>query len=145
MLNEPAGGLPWRGIHHVALRTADLDATIQFYKEGLGMPVSDIAPSEEGRGRHCIVMVKPGDSETWGLHFFERPGQVQADAGAARQETLLHIAFRLPDEASAQLLRERLQHHKVEVTEIPELNSFVFWDNNGLMLETTWPAGPLTA
>lgn len=141
MLNEPAWGLPWRGIHHIALRTADLEATIQFYKEGLGMPVSDIAPSEEGRGRHCIVMVKPGDSETWGLHFFERPGQVQADAGAARQETLLHIAFRLPDEASAQLLREHLQRHKVEITEIPELNSFVFWDNNGIMLEALWPTG----
>ena len=46
----------------------------------------------------------------------------------------------LSDEALAMLLRERLQRPKVELTEISELNSSVFWDNNGIMLETTWPA-----
>ena len=141
MLNQPAeSGLPWRGIHHVALRTTDLEATIKFYRDGMGMAVSDIAPDQGGRGRHCLVLVKPGDSETWGLHFFERPGPAEN----ANRQTLLHIAFRLPDQASAQLLRERLCRYKVELTELPELNSFVCWDNNGLMLETTWPVPQVT-
>jgi catechol 2,3-dioxygenase-like lactoylglutathione lyase family enzyme len=56
--------LSWRGIHHIALATANLDATVRFYEDVLGMQVSEIAPSEEGRGRHCLIFVKPGDDDT---------------------------------------------------------------------------------
>ena len=28
---------PWRGFHHVALVTSDLDATMRFYAEALGI------------------------------------------------------------------------------------------------------------
>lgn len=127
---------PWRGIHHIALATTDLDATRQFYADVLGMSASDIFPSREGRGRHCLVFVKPGDPETWGLHIFER---LRSAGTHAVEAPLLHIAFRLPDDASAQSLRERLRAHGVEITEIPELGSFIFWDNNGIMLEVTVP------
>ena len=127
---------PWRGIHHIALATTDLDATRHFYAAVLGMSVSDILPSRDGRGRHCLVFVKPGDPETWGLHFFERP---HAGGTSPVEAPLLHIAFRLPDDAAAQSLRERLRAHGVEVTEIPELGSFIFWDNTGIMLEVTVP------
>ena len=127
---------PWRGIHHIALATPDLDQTRQFYGDVLGMSMGDISPSHDGRGRHCLVFVKPGDPETWGLHFFERPN---AAGTGATEAPILHIAFRLPDDASAQALRERLHTHGVAITEIPELGSFIFWDNHGLMLEVTVP------
>ena len=29
----------WQGIHHLALATRDLDATVRFYRDVLGMPV----------------------------------------------------------------------------------------------------------
>jgi catechol 2,3-dioxygenase-like lactoylglutathione lyase family enzyme len=124
--------LAWRGIHHLALATPDLDATIHFYGRVLRMPVSEVFPSRDGRGRHCFVFVKPGDDDSWGLHFFERPTE---SAGGP----LLHIAFRLPDGHAARTLRGRLRDHGIEITEIPELGSFVFWDMHGMMLEVTWP------
>lgn len=139
--------LPWRGIHHIALATHDLDETLHFYQTVLGMEVSDIAPSQAGRGRHAIVLVKPGDEDTLGFHFFERPTAVRpsgpatlATAGSSGQP-MLHIALRLPDERAANDLRERLRIHEVAVTEIPELGSFVFSDTNAVLLEVTWPQG----
>jgi catechol 2,3-dioxygenase-like lactoylglutathione lyase family enzyme len=136
--------LAWCGIHHIALATPDLDATMRFYGGVLGMVVSEVFPSREGRGRHCLVFVKPGDDDTWGLHFFERANGAAATNPAAGEPALtegplLHIAFRLPDSRSALALRGRLRDHDVVVTEIPELGSFVFWDIHGMMLEVTWP------
>jgi len=43
---------PWRGFHHVALVARDLDATISFYRDVLGMEVVFIAPAGELHGRH---------------------------------------------------------------------------------------------
>jgi catechol 2,3-dioxygenase-like lactoylglutathione lyase family enzyme len=109
------------------------------------MEVSAIFPSPEGRGRHALIFVKPGDSETWGFHFFERPAANQQQSASSEALPLnsgaglmLHIAFRLLDDASAQALRERLRHHHIPITEIEALGSFVFHDNNGIMLEATW-------
>lgn len=123
----------WRGIHHVALATPDLDRTIAFYRDILGMSITPISPSP--RGRHCIVLAKVDDPDTWGFHFFER----EAPQAPSASYPLLHIAFRLVDDAAANALRQRLRENGSEITEIPELGSFVFNDNNGLMLEATWP------
>ncbi|GHO72674.1 hypothetical protein KSD_04450 [Ktedonobacter sp. SOSP1-85] len=68
-LAEQTFQLPWHGIHHIALITADLDATIHSYKDVLGMHVSAIAPSEAGKGRHCLIFVKPNDDNVWGFHL----------------------------------------------------------------------------
>lgn len=63
---------PWRGVHHVALVARDLDATISFYRDVLGMEVVFIAPAGELHGRHGAV--RPGgESDRTGLHFFEYP------------------------------------------------------------------------
>lgn len=135
--------IPWQGIHHIALITADLDATIRFYRDVLGMQASDIAPSQEGRGRHCLILVKPNDDNVWGFYFFERPiARTTLGASDTHPQSLVpHVALRLPNGDAVQALRERLSHAHVSVTEIPELGTFVFFDNNGLCLEVTWPKG----
>ena len=142
-LAEQAFQLPWHGIHHIALLTADLDATIRFYRDVLGMPTSEIAPSKEGRGRHCLIFAKPNDDNVWGFHFFERP-IAKTTLGASDthpQSFVPHIALRLPDGTAAHALRERLNGAHVSITDIPELGSFVFFDNNQMCLEVTWPKG----
>ena len=140
-LAEQAFQLPWSGIHHIALLTTDLDATIRFYRDVLGMPTSEIAPSQEGRGRHCLIFVKPNDDNVWGFHFFERPLE-KTTLGASDthpQSFVPHVALRLPDGIAAHALCERLSNAHVSITEIPELGSFVFFDNNQLCIEVTWP------
>jgi catechol 2,3-dioxygenase-like lactoylglutathione lyase family enzyme len=135
----------WRGFHHVALLTPDLDATIAFYRDLLGMQAGEIMGGDGRRPRHCFV--KPGASETWGMHFFENP-----DAELFTNTELLkgfdivkgalqHIAFALPDEAAAHSLRERLKQHNVEMTGINDLgkiHNFLFLDNNNILLEAAW-------
>ena len=139
------GTPPWRGFHHVALVTPDLDATIRFYGEVLGMRVGEVVGATERQGRHCFI--KPGDVEPWGLHFFEQPdAEVFAypetfERYAFVPGALQHVAFALPDEAAALALRRRLAACGVEMTDITNLgpvSNMLFRDNNGLLLEAAW-------
>lgn len=134
---------PWQGFHHIALVTPDLDATVRFYHDVLGMQVGEIM---DRRGKHCFI--RPGESETWGLHFFEYPdAQLFPYPDPAERYVFLpgalqHIAFALPDEAAALALRERLRQHHIETTAINDLGAirnFLFLDHNGMLLEATWP------
>jgi catechol 2,3-dioxygenase-like lactoylglutathione lyase family enzyme len=150
------GAPPWRGFHHVALVTPDLNATIRFYRDVLGMQVDKVFPATDGalrplrdrNGRHCFI--KPGASEAWGLHFFEQAdAQIFAYPATLERFTFLpgalqHIAFALPDETAGLALRERLHQHNRQMTPIAELGSIrntLFLDNNGILLEATWPKG----
>ena len=135
--------VPWRGFHHVALVTPDLEATIRFYVEVLGMQAGDIM---DRHGKHCFI--KPGESETWGLHVFESseaqifPYPQASERFVFIPGVLQHIAFAIPDEKTAIALRERLNRHGVQTTGINDLGpirNFLFVDNNGTLLEATWP------
>lgn len=96
----------WTGIHHIALVTRDLNATVAFYGEILGMEIGEILQ----RGvKHCFI--KPG-GDTWGMHFFGHPDaaiftapDLLTDRFIFLDGALQHIAFSLPDEQSAQMLR----------------------------------------
>lgn len=136
---------PWRGFHHVALVTPDLDATIRFYGEVLGMRVGDVFDATQRQGRHCFI--KPGGVETDGLHFFEHPeARLFAWPEASERFALVpgalqHLAFALPDEESAFILRRRLVAFGVEATPVTDLgpvSNMLFRDNNGMLLEATW-------
>ena len=129
----PETPLAWSGIHHIALATQELDATVAFYRDILGVQVSDIYPSREGRGRHAIMLVDPTNPNSLGLHFFERPNLTTTGS------PLLHFALRLSDSVFADQLRKRLHNHAIDVREIPELHSFLFADTNGLLIEVIVP------
>jgi catechol 2,3-dioxygenase-like lactoylglutathione lyase family enzyme len=69
-------------------------------------------------------------------------------AGKLAGESLLgavgmqHIAFALPDEAAGIALRERLREAGVETTAVGSvgpIQNTLFFDNDGLLLEATWP------
>lgn len=137
----------WQGFHHIALVTPDLDATIRFYTDILGMQVTRLMPATDRNGRHCFI--KPGESDTWGLHIFEQP---DAQIFAYPQDlqrfvcvpgVLQHIAFALPGRAEGLALRERLVRFGVATTDINRIGpieNLLFRDNNGVLLEATWLA-----
>ena len=137
----------WEGVHHVTLVTRDLDATARFYEEVLGMSVQGL-DALGPLGRHCLI--DPGAGRMRGLHFIERPDAelgTQAEAlegpppfviGGAFQ----HVAFALPDRTAALALRERLRERNLVTTEIIDtgpMSNLMFADNNGILLEATWP------
>ena len=64
---------PWSGFHHIALVTRDLDGTMRFYRDVLGMEIIFTAPAGDLHGRHCAFHFE-GDPDRLGLHFFEYPG-----------------------------------------------------------------------
>jgi len=138
---------PWRGFHHVALVTQDLDATIRFYGDLLGMEVGDVMSRDARGGRSRHRFIRPGKGETWGLHFFESPdarpvSETEEEKFSLEKVGLQHVAFALPDEAAGLLLRERLRENGVQMTEIGDVGDIrntLFLDNNGILLEATWP------
>jgi catechol 2,3-dioxygenase-like lactoylglutathione lyase family enzyme len=137
---------PWRGFHHIALVTPDLDATIAFYANVLGMEIAAVFPATDRNGRHCFI--KPGATEAWGLHVFERadaqvfPFPEEMQRFVFIPGALQHIAFALPSLADALALRERLTSFGVATTAtstIGSIQNMLFRDNNGIVLEATWP------
>ena len=141
---------PWSGFHHIALVTRDLDATMRFYREVLGMKVTFIGPAGELHGRHCVIW-PGGDPDRLGLHFFEYPKAPLFGSEDRTLETaffdpgatfLSHISLALPDEAAGLALQERLTRHNVAMSPIMDQGgiwNIAFLDNNGLPLEAAWP------
>ncbi|GIT46420.1 MAG: hypothetical protein Ct9H300mP12_10050 [Acidimicrobiales bacterium] len=58
----------WRGVHHLALVTPDMDATVRFYAGVLAMPL--VATLRAGPMRHYFFELGPGNT----IAFFEVPG-----------------------------------------------------------------------
>ena len=148
-MTMPESRVGWRGFHHVAVVTRDLEETARFYGDVLGMSVGDlIGRDAQGTvGRHRFI--RPGGDESWGLHFFESPdAEPHPSARSIDRDALMgtvgvqHIAFALPHEAAGVRLRERLKESGVESTETGSagpIRNTLFFDNNGLLLEATWP------
>lgn len=82
--NQTLGG---GGFHHVAVRTADFDATARFYTEALGFRPT-LAWGKHG---NRAVMLDTGDGGC--LEVFERPGQKPL----ADDAPLIHFALRTRD------------------------------------------------
>jgi catechol 2,3-dioxygenase-like lactoylglutathione lyase family enzyme len=145
--NTATGALPWRELDHLALATRDIEATIRFYTDILGMHAADIAPANPIHGRTCTI--KPTPNAISELHFFE---QADAQPLAPHPEMLQrlmfpttgvhHIAFALPDAAAGVRLQERLQLAGIPTTPVMDqgdVYNLLFHDTNGLLLEANWP------
>ncbi|WP_188456760.1 VOC family protein [Virgibacillus oceani] len=139
--------IAWHGFHHVALAVPDLDAAIAFYTKVLDMQASEIYP-----GRH--VFIKPGTTDAWGIHFFEKkgvqlftfPGALdpkKLERNSSVEGFLQHVAFALPNEEMAITLKQRLSNHGIlttDFTTIGPIRNMLFYDIHGLLLEATWPS-----
>lgn len=131
---------PWQGIHHLALVTRDLDATVRFYAGILAMPVVATGRAPGDGPRHLMIGLGGGAT----LHFWETPEATIFAPPTARNSfapgALQHLSLRLPDEAALVALRDRLRAAGTEVTDLFDqgpVRLCFFRDNNGLLLEAT--------
>jgi catechol 2,3-dioxygenase-like lactoylglutathione lyase family enzyme len=131
----------WRGINHLALVTADMDATVRFYHGVLGARL--VAHLGNASFRHYFFEVGPQNT----VAFFEyrdvelTPFAKPAGIPDPRAMQFDHLSFNLPDEQALLDLRERLKQAHCEVTDVIDhgfIRSVYFTDPNGIALEASW-------
>lgn len=92
-------------IDHIGIAVKDLDAAMHFYKEILGMEVSEIEEVKEQKVR--VAFLPTGDSEIELLESTEADGPI-AKFIESRGEGLQHIALRVENvEAALNELKEK--------------------------------------
>jgi catechol 2,3-dioxygenase-like lactoylglutathione lyase family enzyme len=130
--------IQWRGINHLALVTPDMDATVRFYHEVLGMRT--VAAINAGPMRHYFFEIAPGNT----VAFFEWKGNgtFAKPAGVPVKAPLQfdHLSFNVADNDSLHALRERLKAYNCEVTDVVDhgfIHSIYFTDPNGIALEAS--------
>lgn len=115
-----------RGVNHLALVCKDMAATVRFYRDVLGMPLTKTLDLPHGMGQHFFFDIGNGDS----LAFFWFPGAPEAAPGVASagglpgkgdmrsaHGSMNHIAFDVPaDKFDAYV--ERLKAKGVEVSAV---------------------------
>ncbi len=129
----------WRGVHHLAMVTPDMDTTVRFYVGVLGMPL--VATLRAGPMRHYFFELGPGNTiaffEVAGTETFSKP----AGAPSSRPIQFDHVAFAVDDEPALLALQRRLDEAGCEVTPVVDhhiLRSIYFHDPHGIALEASW-------
>ncbi len=132
----------YQGIHHLAMATNDMDKTVRFYRDILGMPLVATTGNRPGRPyRHYFFQL--GAQQT--IAFFEWPGMLEefhkpAGLPAQGQVQFDHVSFGVTNVEELEKLQQDLRAKGVEVTEIVDhhiCKSIYFTDPNGIALEAS--------
>ena len=131
----------WRGVHHLALVTSDMDATVRFWHGVLDAEL--VATLATDTFLHYFFEIGPGQC----VAFFEYK-DVELDEYAKpagipfRQASQFdHLSLALADEEALHRLQARLKEHGCEVTDVVDhgvMRSIYFTDPNGIALEASW-------
>ena len=140
-MGTDANDVQWRGVHHLALVTTDMDATVRFWHGVLGTRL--VATIATPSFRHYFFEVAPGNA----IAFFEYL-EVEVDSFAKpagvpfpQASQFDHLSMALPDEEALHRLQARLKANDCEVTDVVDhgiMRSIYFTDPNGIALEASW-------
>ena len=131
----------WRGVHHLALITPDMDATVRFWCGALGARLVATLATESFR--HYFFEFGPGSTIAFfeyqgvDLDYFAKPAGVPTPQASQFD----HLSLALPDEDALHALRSRLKEAGCEVTDVVDhgfIHSIYFNDPNGIALEASW-------
>ena len=123
-------------LFHTAIKTADLDATVRFYTEVLGMVLADRPPigfpgawlKPAQAGADAIIHLYAGDAAK------ETDGSVQTGSGAIDHVSVVCQGY---SSFKAQFEKYGLSYRENIVPATPLWQLFVF-DPNGIQLELTF-------
>ncbi len=138
----------WRGVNHLALITADMDATVRFYHGVLGAEL--VATIGAPGFRHYFFEIGPGNTVAFFEYAGAKPEPFAKPAGVPDPRALQfdHLSLDLADEGALEALQARLKAHGCEVTDVVDhgfIRSIYFTDNNGIALEASWWVHDATA
>lgn len=136
----------FNGINHFALITPDMEQTVRFYRDILGLPLVGALNSDTFR--HYFFDL--GNHNT--LAFFEYTGVTdtggELEAGVPKSNRQFdHLSFNVENEESLLALQERLQQCGVKVTRVVDhhfIQSIYFTDPSGISLEASYWVQDLT-
>ena len=145
-MSETKDHVYWRGVHHLALITTDMDATVRFYHGVLGARL--VTTLSTPAFRHYFFEFDQGNTVAFfeytdvELETFAKPAGVPYHQASQFD----HLALGLPDEEALLRMRDRLKEHNCEVTDVVDhgtLRSIYFSDPNGIALEASyWTTDP---
>ncbi len=135
---------PPKGLHHTAYVTHDVEGTVKFYTEVLGMPlvsavVDDAVPSTGDPWPYVHLFFEMGDGST--IAFFESVGLPKPSPVSHPAYNIFnHIALNVGSRAEVDRWIERFQALGVDYigpTDHGIIYSVYFHDPNGIRLELT--------
>lgn len=134
--DQPAGAVPVAtgGVDHLALICSDIERTIDFYTEVVGMTLNKVMPNrDEPSSTHIFLDMGGGNF----LAFFDFPkkGPAKTQRGVG---SMHHLAMKATAEkyaAAIRALRERGIKHDVHGSE--KEGSVYFRDPDDILLEIT--------
>lgn len=123
-----------RGVHHLALVCSDLERTIEFYTNVLGMPLVKIVPNrDEPTSTHIFFDMGGGNL----LAFFDFP-EHHTDPTFLGVGSMHHVAISTPPEAYRTILhrvRARDVRHSLHGSDTA--GSIYLHDPDGILVEIT--------
>jgi catechol 2,3-dioxygenase-like lactoylglutathione lyase family enzyme len=140
-MTDSPDAVHWRGVHHLALITPDMDATVRFWHGVLGARL--VATLATPAFRHYFFEIAPGNTVAFFEYHDQRLASYAKPAGVPYEAASQfdHLSMHLPDEEALLALHGRLKSHGCEVTDVIDhgfLRSIYFTDNNGIALEASW-------
>jgi glyoxylase I family protein len=107
-----------RGLHHVTAISGDIERTIAFYRDRLGLAIVHDAPSDDDPdARH--VWFGSGDGTY--VSFMEYPGMPDGIVGRGSTH---HFALRVDSEEEQEAWRDYLREHDVDCTDVFDRGGF---------------------
>ncbi len=133
------------GMHHLGLATHDMEATLEFYENvlGLSLEVADLLqPQAGGTIRHAFMDLGHGERIAF-MECNDVPGiAADFDAGINRglgiRGGVIHFAFKAASEEDLIERQRHLREKDVDVTEVVDhgwCKSIYFRDPNHIQLE----------
>ena len=125
------------GLDHVALYTKDMDATVRFYNNVLGVKLVRAARMVSNNQRIYAFDMGKGTY----LHFFDGPDS----PGEVGHQIMGHMAINVDTEKEFDETYARLKENEIEVTDVSVRDrgkTFFFSDPNGVRIQLELQTGP---
>jgi len=130
----------FNGVNHLAMATGDMDSTIRFWRDLLGMRL--VAGLGSPGYRHYFFEISESDL----IAFFEWPGVEpvpEKDHGRPVRGPFIfdHVSFGLDTRESLWELKDKLEAAGFQVSEVIDhgfILSIYTFDPNGIPIEFSW-------